>query len=48
MIFRDLREANTMLKSQIHLLEEERDFEQFKLKENTEENAQLIVDKQNR
>ena len=37
-----------MFKYQIHRLEEERDFEQFKLKENTEENAQLIVDKQNR
>ena len=37
-----------MFKSQIHRLEEERDFEQFQLKENTEENAQLIVDKQNR
>ena len=37
-----------MLKSQIHRLEEEREFEQFKLKEITEENAQLIVDKENR
>ena len=42
-----LEEANTVLKEQIHRLEEERDFEQFKLKEITDENAQLIVDKQN-
>ena len=37
-----------MLKTQVHRLEEEREFEQFKLKEITEENTKLIVDKENR
>ena len=43
-----LEEENKKLKSHIHHLAEERQFDQFKLKEVMEENAQLIVDKQNR
>lgn len=42
-----LEEENKKLKSHIHHLAEERQFDQFKLKEVMEENAQLIVDKQN-
>ena len=43
-----LEEENKKLKSHIHHLAEERQFDQLKLKEVMEENAQLIVDKQNR
>ena len=43
-----LKEENTKLKSDIHHLEEQREFDQFKLKEIMEKNAQLIVDKENR
>ena len=43
-----LEEENTKLKSHIHHLEEQREFDQFKLKEIMEINAQLIVDKENR
>ncbi|XP_068681425.1 girdin-like isoform X2 [Montipora foliosa] len=42
-----LEEENKKLKSHIHHLAEERQFDQLKLKEVMEENAQLIVDKQN-
>ena len=37
-----------MLKRQVHHLEEEKEFDQFKIKEIMEENAKLIVDKENR
>ena len=37
-----------MLKTQVHHLEEEKEFDQFKIKEIMEENAKLIVDKENR
>ncbi|XP_078351511.1 uncharacterized protein LOC144636228 isoform X2 [Oculina patagonica] len=42
-----LEEENKKLKTHIHHLAEERQFDQLKLKEIMEENAQLIVDKQN-
>ena len=43
-----LEEENKKLKTHIYHLAEERQFDQLKLKEVMEENAQLIVDRQNR
>ena len=43
-----LEQENTKLKSDIRHLEDQREFDQFKLKEIMVKNAQLIVDKENR
>ena len=43
-----LEEENTKLKSHIHHLEEQREFDQFKPKEIMEENALVIAVEENR